>query len=312
MSFQHKLARLNPYEGLCLTADDLAAEQLYNRRSLQRHALMMHSFGIAQGLQVELEQKKKKFTAVIKAGFGLTREGQGVQLHEDVAVPLPVPSKDGEYMLWLFHIERPDPDSSRPVFDDSQRTCEARINEEVGTRLLPADDEPQDAVALCRINVRLGRMVQLRVPVPRAGRQARSAESHLKPHVREFISLSRKILLNLLRTKNLKEQGIGMVAFQSALVSSEFMLIEEGTSDRVLYRTAGALISYGHDFYNPLPKTTGEIGRYTEFLRRVHADIPGDDQTDAVWQSWFEDFQRLLEPLRKAAADLDKTIEAQR
>jgi hypothetical protein len=312
MSYPYKLVRLNPYEGLCLTSTDLLEEQLYHRRALQRLALMMHSFGVAQGLQVELEQKKKKFTAVIKSGFGLTREGQGVQLQEDVAVPLPVPSKDGEYILWLFHIEKPDPDSVRPVFDDSQRTCEARIDEAVATRLLPAVEEPVDAVALCRINVRLGRMVQLRIPVPRAGRQARSAESHLKPHVRDFISLSRKIQANLLRTQNLKEQSIGMVGFQAALVSAEFLLIEEGTADRVLYRTAGSLIGYAHDFYNPLPKTTEGIGRYTEFLRRVHADVPGDEQTDETWQGWFLEFERLLEPLRKAGAELDATIEAQR
>src|SRR5262249_40230338 len=62
------LRRLNPYEGLCLTAQDLADEQFYHRRALQRHALYMHGFGVVQGLQVELEQRRKKYTAVVKAG----------------------------------------------------------------------------------------------------------------------------------------------------------------------------------------------------------------------------------------------------
>ena len=65
MSFAHSLIRLNPFEGLCLTSEDLYAEQLYHRRNLHRHALFMHGYGIVQGLQVELEQKRKKYTAVI-------------------------------------------------------------------------------------------------------------------------------------------------------------------------------------------------------------------------------------------------------
>ena len=45
------LRRLNPYEGLCLTATDFVAEQFYHRRSLQRHSVFLHSHGIVQGLR---------------------------------------------------------------------------------------------------------------------------------------------------------------------------------------------------------------------------------------------------------------------
>ena len=311
MSFSHTLVRLNPFEGLCLTSSDLADEQLYHRQTLQRHALFLHGFGVVQGLQVGLEQKKKKFTAIIKGGFGITREGQGIQLQEDVAVPLEVPKQDGEYMLWLFHVEKPDAESRRPVFDTSDLR-ESRIRETVAPRLLPMDQEPVDAVALSRINVRLGRMVQVPLPVPRAGRQARAAESYLKPKVQEFIRLSRKIVTNLLRTATLKEQSIGMTAFVSALVSSEFLLIEEGTSDRVLYRAAGNLVSYAHDFYNPLPKTTDRVAQFTEFIRRVHAEVPAVDQSDETWLKWFQQFERLLQPLQRISDELEATIEAMR
>ncbi|NCG21209.1 MAG: hypothetical protein GWP91_19540 [Rhodobacterales bacterium] len=311
MSFQHTLVRMNPFEGLCLTASDLADEQLYHRQTLHRHALFMHGFGVAQGLQVELEQKKKKFTAIIKAGFGLTREGQGVQLHSDVAVPLEVPKKDGEYMLWLFHVERPDADSGRPVFDTNENR-EARVRETVAPKLLPIELEPADAVALSRINVRLGRMVQVPLPVPRAGRQARAAESYLKPRVQEFLRLSRKIVSNLFRTDTLKEQSVGLLAFLSALISSEFLLIEEGTSDRVLYRTAGSLVGYAHDFYHPLPKTTDRVSQFTDFIRRVHAEVPGTEQTDETWLKWFQQFERLLQPLQRINDELEATIEAMR
>lgn len=311
MSYDHALRRLNPFEGLCLTAQDLADEQLYHRRALNRHALYMHGFGIVQGLQVELEQRKKKYTAVIKAGYGITREGQGVHLRQDVAVPLEVPKQDGEYLLWLFHVERPDANTQRPVFDSADQR-EARILEDVAPRLLPADDEHTGAVALCRVNVRLGRMVQVQLPVPRAGRQIRAAESYLKPRVVEFIRVNRKILNNLFRTATLKEQSIGMVAFMSALISGEFLLIEEGTGDRVLYRAAGTLITFAHEFYNPLPATTDRIVQFTEFVRRVNAEIPGPEQSDETWLRWFQQFERLLQPLQRINEELEKTVEAMR
>ncbi len=312
MGFEHTLTRLNPFEGLALTAGDLADEQIYHRRTLHRHSLFLHGYGVVQGLQVELEQRKKKYTAVIKGGYGITRNGQGVHLRQDVAVPLEVPKQDGEYLLWLVHLERPDSEAMRPVFDTADLR-EARVLEEVAPRLLPVDEEEADAVALSRINVRLGRLVQVQLPVPRAGRNhARAAESYLKPRVQEFIRLNRKIINNLFRTDTLKEQSISLVAFLSALIAAEFQLVEEGTSDRVLYRTAGRLTSYCHDFYNPMPPTTDRVAQFTEFIRRTHAEVPGDDQTDETWLRWFQQYERLLQPLQRVNDELEKTVEAMR
>lgn len=309
--FEHQLLRVKPFEGLCLTAADLLEEQLYHRRALQRHALFMHGYGIVQGLQVELEHKKKKYTAVIKSGFGITRQGQGVHLRQDVIVPLEVPKQDGEFILWLFHVEQPDPESGRPVYDTNERR-ESRIIEQSAPRLHPADQEHVDGIALSRINVRLGRMVQVQLPVPRAGRQSRAAESYLKPRVVEFIRLNKKVMHALFRTAMVQELSIGAFGFFSSLVSAEFTLIEEGTTDRVLYRAAGTLINYSHDFYDPLPATTDRITQFTEFLRRVNAEVPGPDQGDETWLRWFQSFERLLQPLNRIADELEATVEAMR
>ncbi len=305
------LTRLRPFEGLCLTSTDLLDEQNYQKANRHRHNLYMHGHGIVQGLQVEISQSRKKYSAVIEAGFGVTGMGQGVLLSEPAKVPLEVPKKDGEYMLWLFHVEETVDEAARPVFDTSE-TQSARIMESVAPRLHAIEDEPSDAVALCRINVRLGRMVQVRLPVPRCGRQARAAESYLKPRVVEFIRVNKTVVQNLFRTALLKEMDIAVQAFQSALVSSEFLLIEEGTSDRVLYRVAGSLIGYAHDFYSPLPKTIERIEKYKEFVRRVNAEVPGTEQGDEVWLKWFDKFERLLQPLGKISDELEKTVEAQR
>jgi hypothetical protein len=305
-----QLSRLRPFEGLCLTAKDLADEQTYHRRNLQRHVLYMHGHGIVQGLQVEIEQRRDKYVAVIQAGYGVTRLGQGVLLPEAVAVPLEVPRQDGEYMLWLFHVEAPDDANMRPLFDTNEKK-EARMREFSAPRLHAVEEDCPDAIALTRINVRLGRMVQVLLPVPRAGRQARAAESYLKPRVVEFIRVNKNIMVNLRRTAQLKELEIGTLAFYSALVSSEFLLIEEGTSDRVLYRTAGSLINYAHDFYNNLPRTIDRIDKFKEFVRRVNAEVPGADQGDEIWLRWFDKFERLLQPLGKIVEELERTVEAQ-
>ena len=73
MKDEPQLSRLHPFEGLCLTAQDMVDEQSYHRQSLHRHNLFLHGHGIVQGLQVELNQKRKKYSAVIQAGFGITR-----------------------------------------------------------------------------------------------------------------------------------------------------------------------------------------------------------------------------------------------
>ena len=311
MSFEHTLRRLNPFEGLCLTASDLQDEQTYHRRNLQRHVLYMHGHGIVQGLQVEIEQRKDRYVAVIQAGYGVTRQGQGVLLPEAAQVPLEVPRQDGEYMLWLFHVESGDAESTRPVFDTNEAR-ESRVKELAAPRLHAIEEDHVDAVALTRINVRLGRMVQVLLPVPRAGRQARAAESYLKPRLVEFIRVNKNVLLNLYRTALAQELDLAALGFYSALVSSEFLLIEEGTSDRVLYRTAGSLIGYSHDFYNALPPTLERVARFKEFVRRVNAEVPGPDQGDEVWLRWFDKFERLLQPLGKIAEELERTVEAQR
>lgn len=306
-----KLRRLRPFEGLCLTARDLEDEQDYHRKNLQRHNLFLHGHGIVQGLQVELQQRGQRYIAIIQAGFGITRLGQQVLLAEAVSVQLEVPKKDGMYMLWLFHVEQFDEGNLRTIFD-TNRTEASRVVESCAPRMHLIDDEQTDAVALCRINVRLSRMVQVLLPVPRAGRQERAAESYLKPRVNDFIRINRKILSNLLRTALLKELELPTLSFNNALISAEFLLIEEGTSDRVLYRTAGSLINYAHDFFNGLPRTIDRIESFKEYVRRVNAEVPSPDQGNEIWLRWFDRFERLLQPLQRISEELDRTIAAQR
>jgi hypothetical protein len=311
MTIPNPLVRLRPFEGLCLTAEDLATEQTYHRQNLARQTLFVSGHGVVQGLTVELELKRKKYTATVKSGFGITENGQGVHLADDAKIPMPVPKTDGEYILWLYHVESLDESENRPVFD-TQDTVSARVIEGCAPRMHPANEVHENAVALTRIKVRLGRMVKVQLPVPRAGRQSRAAESYLKPRVVNFIRLSKKVQDNLFRTSTVQEISFQALGFYSSLVSAEFLLIEEGTSDRVLYQVAGSLIQYAHAFFNSLPSTTDRIAKYTEFIRRVNAEVPSAEQADETWLKWFLQFERILGPLERISEELDSTVEASR
>ena len=305
------LQRIRPFEGLCLTVQDLLDEQNYHRQNLSRSHLRLHGYGIVQGLTVELQQRKGEYVAVINSGFGITRSGQAVSMDDAVAVRLELPPKDGTYMLWLFHVETTMDKSQRPVFDTSM-TEASRIQESSSPRLHPDGQEFPDGIALCRILVRMGRMQQDQWPVPRAGRQERAAESYLKPRVVEFIENNRKVVDLLFRTEQVREMELPTLSFNASLISSQFMLIEEGTSDRVLYRTAGTLIGYAHDFYNSLPQSLDSIHQFREALRKVNSELPNPNQSNEVWLRWFRSFDRILVPLQRLADDLVRSIGPQR
>jgi len=309
---KENLKRLRYFEGLCLTAKDLEDEQKYHRQNRFRHNLNLHGYGIVQGLVVEIQNKKGAFYAVIHAGYGITMTGQGVMLPEARVVRLEFPPRDGIYHLWLFHVESPDQDDMRPIFD-THKTESARWSEGCAPRLHPEGEEFDDGVLLCQIHVRMGRMSQADTPVPRAGKQERAAESYLKPRLLDFIELNKQIISLLLRTQNVREIDLPTLSFNSALISSEFLLIEEGTTDRVLYRTAGSLVSYAHDYYNALPPhILDSITRFQEYIRNSYANKPNISQSNEVWFRWFRSFESTLPPLKRVSEELKKSIGPQR
>ena len=306
------LKRLRLFEGLCITAQDLEDEQRYHRENRFRHNLNLHGYGIVQGLVVDIQNRKGAYYAVIDAGYGITMTGQGVMLPEARACRLELPPRDGVYYLWLFHVESPVQDDMRPVFD-TNKTESARIAESCAPRLHAEGEEFDDGILLCQINVYMGRMSQVQMPVPRAGRQERAAESYLKPKVLEFITLNKEIISLLLRTQNVREVDLPTLSFNSALISSEFLLIEEGTSDRVLYRTAGSLVAYAHDYYNSLPPhILDSITRFQSHIRKNNSTMPNTSQSNEVWLRWFRGFETTLRPLKLISDELNKTIGPQR
>lgn len=294
-----------------MTELDFRDEQLYHRQNLYRHAVQLHGHGIVQGLSVKLQQRKGGYIATIDGGYGITRSGQGVFLSSSRSVRLDIPTRDGQYMFWLFHVESNDTAEVRHVFDSSN-TQSARIIEGCAPGLKPEGQEYQDGIELCRINVRMGRMVKVEWPVPRAGRQDRAAESELKPKLSSFISHNKKIISLLLRTQKLRDVELPTLSFNAALISAEFLLIEEGTSDRVLYRTTGSLIEYADAFYSTQPITLDRLERFRDFIRITLGERPNITQNNNVWHNWFIKFEQLLKPLKDLSDELVRTIGPQR
>lgn len=311
MPYDEDLVRLNPFEGLCLTAEDMLAEQRYHRRSQERHARFLSGHGVVQGLRVDLELKLDRYEARISAGYGLTSQGQGVHLPIDLTFHLEDQASDGDYVLWLVREDRLDPETARPVFDVSDRKVAARVVETVVPRLLPRGTDVAHGVALAVIRARLGRMTTLRVPVPRAGRVSRAAESAIKDAVLQFVNDASEVIRLLYRTAVLHELSIAAFGFYSALVSAEFLLLEEGTPDRVLYRTAGNLVRHGRVFFDSdeVRQTTDRLNQVSDAIREVGASIPEARHDDRSWHAWFEKFERVLPPLRRTAMELQATVD---
>ncbi len=301
------LRRLNPFEGLCLTSQDLLDEQTYHRRSLQLHNRHLHGYGVVHGLQVELNTKKKGYLATIQSGFGITRDGAGINVPMNMECMLDKPSADGLYVLWLILLEQEDESDLRQIFDTAQQSS-ARIVEQVAVKLVPEGEDYSNGVQLRRIQTRMGRMSPLSDPVPRAGRTERAAESYLKPKLNQFIQLNRQIINLLYRTTEVREIEMDTISFNSSLISAEFTLLEEGTTDRVLYRTAGLLITFANQFYGSMRNKIAAMEGIRDNVRRISLQVPDAVQSNDVWRKWFGGFQRLNAPLQELATQLEETI----
>jgi hypothetical protein len=285
----------------------LLDEQNYHRESLQQHNFHLHGYGIVHGLQVEFQSKKKGYLVTIQAGFGIAKNGCGVNVPTNVECMLDKPSADGLYILWLVLLETEDEKDMRQVFDTAEQRP-ARIIEGVAVKLQPESDDFEHGVQLRRVQCRMGRMSPLNDPVPRAGRTERAAESYLKPKLNSFIEINRQIINLLYRTTEVREIEMDTISFNSALISAEFLLIEEGTSDRVLYRTAGSLMRYSNQFYNSMHRKIEALESIRDNMRRISNQIPNPLQSSDVWRKWFGSFQRLISPLEDAAKSLEETI----
>ena len=108
-----------------------------------------------------------------------------------------------------------------------------------------------------------------------------------------------------------QETGTRPVYYRHSAVEHQFLLLEEGTPDRVLYRTAGTLIKHGRVFFDSdeVRQTTERLNQVADVIREVGAGIPEPRADDRTWHLWFEEFERVLPALRRTAMELQATVD---
>ncbi len=104
-----QLKRPTYFVGQLLTAEDLRAEQDYQREKQWLHNRMLHGYGIVVGLEVGLQENDDGTTqAIVSPGYALDGWGRELVVTEPLSVYLPRERHD--LTLFLKYVEYPDAD----------------------------------------------------------------------------------------------------------------------------------------------------------------------------------------------------------
>lgn len=93
------LRRPDFFAGMLLDAATLKAEQQYHRDKLRRHNLVVHGFGIVEGLGVSVDASSEADRIIVSAGHAIDRRGEMVALPR--GVELAAPKNGGEAFVAL-------------------------------------------------------------------------------------------------------------------------------------------------------------------------------------------------------------------
>ncbi|MCA9572927.1 MAG: hypothetical protein KC656_34055, partial [Myxococcales bacterium] len=250
------LVCLRPFDGMCLTAGDLAVEQEYHRRSLARHARWSVGEGVVAGLAVDVEVPGGAAPRVrVGAGFGLRADGVGVEVCDGLWLELDPLPPDGEHGVWVVVSDAPDPASERPVLD-GPLAAPARAVECVGLVLAPSE-AVREGVLVAFVRVRLGRVVLLPRPVPRAVGRRTVAVSPREAVIGALATALTALLEDRARDLPSGSASVALLRALAALAAVEVRLLEPGASDAVLlalgaHAVASAHAALGSDSGRPL------------------------------------------------------------
>jgi hypothetical protein len=96
--------RVNYFDHQFLRVEDFTCEQEYHVARRRLHNRVLHTLGIAQGLEVEYEQRPSKVT--IRPGTAVDSKGREIVLVEEQDQPLPKWNESQEYWLTIAYHER--------------------------------------------------------------------------------------------------------------------------------------------------------------------------------------------------------------
>jgi hypothetical protein len=133
--------RVNFFDGMLLTGDDLRVEQDYCRRMRYLHN-RLHGHGVVEGLEVTLERKGSEVR--VSPGWALDALGREIVLAEERCLPVPEDRVADIVVAWAEAATQPVP--ARP--DDA--TLYLRWVEEPELSVVPRGKQAEDALLLGR------------------------------------------------------------------------------------------------------------------------------------------------------------------
>lgn len=303
--------RLSPFDGMALGAADLQREQDFHRAARQRLARALGGEGVVEGLGLSLDvdsRSRGRVTLKVQPGVALAADGEVLWLRQTHPLAIDPPAMDGDYGVWLVRQERPDLSSSRPVLDgEAERT--AAVCEVLTLAVLPAGATQATGALLGWLRSRLGALVVLGRPVPRAGREDWLAESAWRPLVTRLLGATQAVLDALERTRTLAEAPLAGWRLTAVVCAVESMLLRPGTSDVVLARQAGQLVLSAHRFVEGLPRRPDALEEVVDALAALASDAPDAATAVPTAIPWMERLQGLVPRWEDVAHALTRTAE---
>lgn len=105
---ENNIKRLRYFDHQFLVEDDFTDEQNYHLGMRRRHNRLLHTPGIADGLQVK---KKDAKTVTVTSGTAIDVNGQEIIQLADVSLPLNYPANSDVYITINYSEEQTDPQS---------------------------------------------------------------------------------------------------------------------------------------------------------------------------------------------------------
>ena len=103
--------RLKYFNGQFLKADDFNEEQTYHLTRLERHNRLLHSPGIADGLEVRADANASQVT--VTQGTAIDGNGKQIVLASDRIVPISDNSLRGQTVLIVISYAEQDDDANK-------------------------------------------------------------------------------------------------------------------------------------------------------------------------------------------------------
>ena len=141
--------RMNFFDRQFLRASDFQAEQSYHLDRRTRHNRLLHTPGVAEGLEVQGDVAST--TVTVKPGTALDALGREIVLLQQLTLNLPAGA--AQVAVYVSYTETPDTPSADPGV-----TGNTRVTESPAFAQVPPDAQPANGVLLAKLSLNNGQL----------------------------------------------------------------------------------------------------------------------------------------------------------